>query len=196
MKGAATQLSRRIRAAELDGLPHEWDTRYELIGGVLHMSRRPSHRHQQILGRLGAKVGPAVLDAGGDVVPEPGIVWDDDGDDNVAPDFVFLVGSAPPPPGEKLRACPEIVVEVLSTSPEDRRRDLVDKRQLYWRRGALEYWILDPDAGSVLGLVRGSGDWDEQRLAGDEVLTTPLLPRWAGVRVRDLFPAARGTMSK
>jgi Uma2 family endonuclease len=190
MQSAATRLSRRLRAADLDALPHEWDTRYELIGGVLHMSRRPSHRHQQILGRLGAKVGPAVLDAGGDVVPEPGIVWEDDGDDNVAPDFVFLIGSRPPPQDERLRTCPEIVVEVLSKGPEDRRRDLEDKRQLYFRRGALEYWILDPDARSLLRLERGDADWIEQHLGPNDVLTTPLLPGWAGIRVAELLPAA------
>ena len=38
MDTAVTQLDRRLRACDLDDLPHEWDTRYELIAGVLHQA--------------------------------------------------------------------------------------------------------------------------------------------------------------
>jgi len=42
MSEAGTHLDRRLVGRDLDDLPHEWDTRYELIHGVLYMSRRPS----------------------------------------------------------------------------------------------------------------------------------------------------------
>jgi len=74
MSSAATRLDRHVAARDLDELPHEWDTRYELIGGVLHRSRRPSHDHQQILARLVIRVGAAVLERGGDVVQEAGVI--------------------------------------------------------------------------------------------------------------------------
>ncbi len=181
----ATRLSKRIRAAELDGLPHEWDTVYELLGGVLHMSRRPSVRHQRVLSRLFLRLGPAVVEQGGEVLVEPGVVWEDDGDDNVAPDLaVFL---SPPPDDDKVRVCPDIVVEILSPGDESRRRDLESKRDLYWRRGASEYWVLDPDEGRVVRLVRQAQQWDEHVLAGDALLATPLLPDWSGLRTADLF---------
>ena len=181
----ATRLNRRITAADLDGLPHEWDTVYELLGGVLHMSRRPSVRHQRVLSRLFLRLGPAVADRGGEVLIEPGVVWEDEGDDNVAPDLAVF--RAPPPDDEKLRVCPDIVVEVLSPGEENRQRDLEAKRDLYFRRGAAEYWVIDPDGRSVLRLVREAARWSEQRLSGEDVLLTPLVPEWPGLRVSELF---------
>ena len=188
MAPAATRLDRSLVARDLDALPHEWDTRYELIEGVLFMSRRPSYEHQQILLRLAMWIGPAALAAGGDAVPEPGIVWADEGEDNVSPDFAILLETPRPPRGARLRVCPEIVVEVSSPDPESVRRDLEAKRRLYWRRGAREYWIIDPDRRELRRLTRGSTDWLEARVGEADILRTSLLPAWPGVRVGDLFP--------
>jgi Uma2 family endonuclease len=186
MDATATRLDRRLRARDLDALPHEWDTRYELIGGVLHMSRRPSFEHQAFLGRLLARLAPAVSEVSGHVVPEPGLVWDDDGEDNVVPDLAVLLRVPPPRRREKLRVCPDIVVEVLSEGTEARARDLVAKRELYLRRGALEYWIADLEARTVLRLVRDADGWQEHHLAVPDRLSTPLLPGW-GVPLGELF---------
>jgi len=38
MDGTATRLYRRLHACDLDAVPREWDTREELIGGVLHVA--------------------------------------------------------------------------------------------------------------------------------------------------------------
>ena len=187
MDATVTRLDRRLRARDLDDLPHEWDTRYELIGGVLHMSKRPSFEHQDFLSRLLIRIGPSVHEAGGHVVPEPGLVWDDDGEDNVVPDVAILLRVAPPPRRQKLRECPDIVVEVLSEGEINRARDLVDKRELYLRRGALEYWIVDLADRTLLRLTRRGDAWQEQRLTASDRLSTPLLPRWDGVRLGDLF---------
>jgi Uma2 family endonuclease len=187
MAALVTRLDRRLRACDLDSLPHEWDTRYELIAGVLYMSRRPSFEHQAFLARLMIRIGPAVLEAGGHVVQEPGLVWDDEGDDNVSPDLAILIRVSRPPRGEKLRRCPEILVEVMSSGDADRRRDLVDKRDLYLRRGALEYWIVDLSSGELLRLDRVNDAWREQRLGSSDRLSTPLLARWDGVLLSDLL---------
>ena len=128
------------------------------------MSRRPSYDHQHLIARLMITIGPAVLEARGDVAPEPGIVWDEEGDDNVSPDLAILLHVPRPPRGEKLRLCPDIVIEVLSGGAESRRRDLDAKRDLYWRRNAQEYWILDPEQREILRLTRGTGAWVEARL--------------------------------
>lgn len=181
-----TRLDRRLTAKDLDGLPHEWDTRYELIEGVLFMSRRPSFEHQDVIARVVAKLRATVLDHGGKIVSEPGIVWDEEGEDNVSPDLVIVFGNVPAP-GEELRVCPQIVVEVLSKGEENRRRDLEAKRGLYWRRGALEYWVLDSEARQALRLSRGEFDWKDETLEVVELLQTPLLRRWKGIVVRELF---------
>ena len=79
------------------------------------------------------------------------------------------------------------MIEVLSGGAESRRRDLDAKRDLYWRRNAQEYWILDPEQREILRLTRGTGAWVEARLGAQDVLATPLLGAWAGARVADLF---------
>ena len=147
---------------------------------MLHISRLPSFEHQAFLGRLLVRIGPAVFEARGHVVQGPGLVWDDDGDDNVVPDLAVLL-RVPPPPR------PDIVVEVLSEGDINRTRDLVDKRELYLRRGAVEYWIVDLEARTILRLVRSAGGWQEQRLGVSDRVSTPLLPRWEGAILVDLF---------
>jgi Uma2 family endonuclease len=87
----------------------------------------------------------------------------------------------------KLRTCPDIVVEVMSEGAIARQRDLVDKRDLYLRRGALEYWVVDLDERSLLRLVRAGDAWHEARLTRLDRLSTPLLQRWDGVVLGDLF---------
>jgi Uma2 family endonuclease len=70
-----------------------------------------------------------------------------------------------PPRGEKLRTCPEIVVEVISEGEAARRRDLVEKPDLRLRRGALEYWIADLAARTLLRLIRSADAWRDHRFA-------------------------------
>jgi Uma2 family endonuclease len=41
----------------------------------------------------------------------------------------------------------DLVMEVVSSHDEDRRRDLVVKREEYARAGIAEYWIVDPELG-------------------------------------------------
>jgi Uma2 family endonuclease len=187
MDSTATRLDRRLRASDLDDLPHEWDTRYELIGGVLHMSRRPSFEHQAFLANLLMRMGPSVIEAGGRIVQEPGLVWEEDGEDNVSPDLAILLRVPPPPQGSKLRACPDVVVEVVSEGNVNRQRDFVEKRDLYLRRGALEYWIVDLPARALVRLVRAGDAWRELRLEPADRLSTELLPRWGGVILSDLL---------
>ena len=75
----------------------------------------------------------------------------------------------------------------MSPGTENRKRDLEAKRDLYWRQGAKEYWILDPEAEILLRLTRGSAQWNEERLAASDLVRTPLLPGWKGVTVGEIL---------
>jgi Uma2 family endonuclease len=189
MAAQATLLDRRLRASDLDLLPHEWDTRYELVGGVLFMSRRPSTQHQEAIGRVVVALYPPVSRLGGKVLPEPGVVWEEDGDDNVAPDVAVVLPDRLDIVQQKLRGAPSIVVEILSGGGEARRRDLDAKRALYFRRGVVEYWALDLDARALRRMTRATADWMEEVLPESGIARTPLLPSWEGARVADLLPA-------
>ena len=46
------------------------------------MSTRPSNRHQQTITRLVVVLYPPVTALGGEVLPEPGLLWEEDGGDD------------------------------------------------------------------------------------------------------------------
>jgi Uma2 family endonuclease len=47
----------------------------------------------------------------------------------------------------------DLVMEVVSGSDNDRRRDLVEKREEYAQAGIPEFWIVDPELGQITVLV-------------------------------------------
>jgi len=43
---------------------------------------------------------------------------------------------------QRINACPDLTIEIISTSTA--YYDLIDKKELYERYGAKEYWLADP----------------------------------------------------
>lgn len=120
------------------------DRRYEVIDGDLLTTPTPGTPHQRIVGNLYLRLCLYVEDhqlgevliAPCDVVLSP--------TDVVQPDLLFVAASRAAIVGEKfISAAPDLVVEVLSPSTEDRDRTV--KTKLYARFGVRELWIADPE---------------------------------------------------
>jgi Uma2 family endonuclease len=132
----------RWKSKDLERLPEEPFLSYEIIDGELIVSRKPHLRHAAIVGKLCAQVYPAVKALGGLLLVEPGIVWSEEAEDNVAPDIaIVLPDQLHLATGRALSGTPNIVMEVVSEGSVE--TDYVKKRALYSRTGAQEYWIID-----------------------------------------------------
>lgn len=61
---------------------------------------------------------------------------------------IFPGGDAPSRRGP-LRNAPDLVIEVVTPTPRDERRDRIEKMAEYESRGIRWYWLLDPALGSL-----------------------------------------------
>ncbi len=89
------------------------------------------------------------------------------------PDLVvFLPGTPAPPRRGPITKPPDILVEIVTPSPRDERRDRIEKMGEYSSFGVKYYWLIDPALGSfeifeltpagyyqkVIGVTSGSID--------------------------------------
>jgi len=141
----AAKIEPLLTVADLDACPED-NNRYELIEGELFVSRAPGIPHQLILNNLQLIFG-AYLKRNpiGILVPGTGAIFSDY--DAVIPDLAFVRNERwdQVVTGEKFTGALDLIIEVTSPGAENRRRDLLVKRQLYGKYGVAEYWVVDTD---------------------------------------------------
>jgi Uma2 family endonuclease len=157
----------------------------ELWDGELIMSPAPSFLHQQIVDRFHDLLKAWVRQhrLGETAVAPIDMVMT--ARRATQPDVVFISNERLGIIKERIMGAADLVTEVIS--PGSRRRDRIDKRDLYEQHGVREYWLIDPEAGTVEVLFLESGTYQlvgrwhpgeracSRLLKGFEVPVAPLL---------------------
>jgi Uma2 family endonuclease len=139
---------------EIHSLPDDGN-KYELVRGELFVTPPPSEDHETILARLSRILDPYVAANGLGMVYHPRSVMRFEGSE-VEPDLMVRQPRIDKGRDWDDAPTPILIVEVLSGST--RRRDHVQKRELYLDAGVPEYWIVDPEDVSIRVVRAGLTD--------------------------------------
>lgn len=165
--------------------------RYEIMEGELVLTPSPGFIHQHIAAKIETVLRVfveqnnmgTVMDAPFDVVLSERVV--------LQPDVLFvsreryhLITAT------CLKGGPDLVVEVIS--PNSGRRDRINKSRLYRKYGVKEYWLVDPEAGTVEVLAADDRGWYQAGAYDvEDTLTSPLLPGLE-VKLKEVFTLPEG----
>lgn len=161
--GAWPAAGRPFTVADLDRMPDD-GRRYELLGGTLVVSPRPSTVHQLAAMRLAVLLSNSCPD-GLCVLPEPAVELSDltEFDPDVVVVHMREVG------GPKFTEPPLLIVEVRS--PSTALIDLNRKKAAYERFGVGSYWVAVPDRDKpelIVFELRGGRYQEVAHVAGDD----------------------------
>jgi Uma2 family endonuclease len=125
--------------------------RYEVIRGFLYVTPAPAYKHQLVVGALSFVLRSYVQERGlGVVLTAPFDVRLPFGAGSpVQPDLMFFrAGNTPGWEDLSFEGAPDLLAEVLS--PGTRGRDRNVKLKAYQDAGVPEYWLVDPEARTVV----------------------------------------------
>lgn len=187
-QGAATSL-RTLTEDEWAALDE--DTLGELVDGMLVEEEVPDFAHEVVVFWLSAMLAEWIARNGG-IAGGSGAKFIVRKGRGRRPDlFVFLPNGRRPPKRGATRVPPDVMVEVISGSPQDVRRDRIQKMDEYAAFGVRWYWLVDPTArtleiyertpdGPYLR-VRGASDGRVEAVPGFDGLVLDLDALWARV---------------
>jgi Uma2 family endonuclease len=125
--------------------------RYELMDGDLYVTPVPSTYHQIVSKNIQFALESHARATGCGLVlsaPVDVVLGDGPGRDVVQPDLVFIERARIDIVAEaEITGAPDLVIEILSPSTEDRDRGL--KKTLYTRAAVREYWLVDTQQRSI-----------------------------------------------
>lgn len=162
----------------------------EFNAGTLEFLPMPTEYHQQIIRRLLvallAHVEPSKL---GEVLFS-GLRVETRHDKVREPDLVFMLARNVDRRANAVWRGADLVMEVVSESVADRRRDYEIKRAEYEAAGITEYWIVDAVERRITVLALQNGKYTEHNVAHEGEAATSDLLRGFQVRVNDVFQKA------
>jgi Uma2 family endonuclease len=150
-------------------------------GKVFKMSAAPRRIHQKISGRLYLKLGNFLHKKKCEVYNAPFDVRLSNNYSNnehiytvVQPDLCVICDPSKLDAAGCLGA-PDLIIEILS--PGNSRKELQNKYEVYEESGVKEYWVISPEAETVLvySLINGKYNASKLLTSGDEI-STPILP--------------------
>ena len=169
-----------------------WDDgeRWELIDGVPYaMSPAPRPRHQSLVGEIygqlrdylkgkpSCKAFIAPFDVRLDAAGE---------DDTVVQPDITVICDRTKIDDKGCNGAPDLVIEVLSSSPDSSRRDRLIKFNLYQRAGVREYWIVDPDTNTVAAHLLENGKYTVAAYGDTGTAPVNVLPG-CEINLQDIF---------
>ena len=127
----------------------------EFVDGHLEDEESPDFVHELVTMALGHAVREWI-------VPQCGFVFAANAKFAVArnrgrkPDLsVFFPGTRRPPATGVCTTPPDVMIEVITPTPKDARRDRIDKLLEYAAFGVRFYWLVDPELRTIEILERG-----------------------------------------
>jgi Uma2 family endonuclease len=140
---------------DLQGIPEDTGHRYEIIDGSLHVSARPTPRHQRASMRLSRSLEEAAGD-GWEVFSEVDV---DLGASVLVPDLLVVPMSAVDDRQPKLDG-KDVLLAVEIVSPSSRRMDRLVKPSILAEAGVPAYWRVELDGPDTPMLVAYGLDGD------------------------------------
>ena len=138
-----------------------WDDgeRWELIDGVPYAMAAPLISHQDVLRNIVLQIGNFLHKKTCKVFFAPTDVrLNADTKDNtvVQPDLLIVCDKSKIDK-KSIIGAPDMILEILSHSSVS--KDMITKFMLYLNAGVREYWIVDPDTGSVIVNIHQDGTY-------------------------------------
>ena len=177
-----------LTIADWDAIPYREGYRYELIEGELFVSCSPGLTHQLVSDNILVLIRNYLQgNPIGTVVSTPGLILSDSS--GVIPDLVFFRAQQRDTivTNNRLTGPPALVIEIVSPGLRNIKRDRAAKLQLYDKYGVPEYWIVDPQNGTVERyLDQESSLTLFETLRAEDTLVTSTLPGFS-CQVTEIF---------
>ncbi|HAH97077.1 MAG TPA: DNA-binding protein, partial [Firmicutes bacterium] len=133
--------------------------RYEILEGFLVKEPSPSMQHQRVSRELGYELKKYFdqFDPEGELFYAPLDVTLSN-KNVVQPDILFVSGNRK---GimrkERVDGACDLIVEIMS--PSDRRKDRLQKMEIYRKSGILHYWLADPEENLLEAFLLKEGNY-------------------------------------